>query len=112
MFSLFKKKKSAIPAHLDEALLKRTDGKELAYVTERIAEDGTVTEKVLGKIGRINTHDGIISISCNGTPLFSCTYDTAECGELMSLAGIIVKGVDRETGIHRTLVAYYQYYRK
>lgn len=108
----FKKKKSAVPAHLDEALLKRMDGKELAYVTERVTEDGTVTEKVLGKIGRINTHDGIIAISCDGTPLFSCEYATAECSELMSLAGVIVKGVDRHTNTHRTLVAYYQYYRK
>ncbi len=107
-----KKKKSTVPAHLDEALLKRMDGKELAYVTERIAEDGTVTEKVLGKIGRINTHDGVISISCDGTPLFSCDYATAECGELMSLAGVIVKGFDRYSQQHRTLVAYYQYYRK
>ena len=63
-----KKKRTGIPAHLDEALIKRMDGKELAYVTERVTEDGTVTEKVLGKIGRINTHDGAISISCDGTP--------------------------------------------
>ncbi len=111
MFSFFKKKKKPDARSGGDPLLQKIDGKELAYVTERVPEDGTVIEKVLGKIGRINAHDGIITIMCDGKYVFSCDSDTAECGELMSLAGVIIKGYDRENGNLRTVVAYYQYYR-
>ena len=109
----FRKKKKATATSGGDALLEKIDGKELAYVTERLPdESGTVTERVLGKIGRINAHGGLITVVCDGTPVFSCDSDTAEYGELMSLAGVIIKGVDRDSGNFRTVVAYYQYYRK
>lgn len=113
MFSFFKRSKKPSDTSGGDPLLRKIDGKELAYVTERIADDsGTVTERVLGKVGRINAHDGLITVVCNGTPLFSCNSDEAEYGELMSLAGVIIKGTDRDSGAFRTVVAYYQYYRK
>ncbi len=111
MFSFFKKKQKPNATSGGDLLLQKIDGKELAYVTERVPEDGTVMEKVLGKVGRINAHDGIITVMCDGKYVFSCESDTAEYGELMSLAGVIVKGYDRENGKLRTIVAYYQYYR-
>lgn len=112
MFGFIRKRKDT-PESASNALLKKIDGKELAYVTERLPdESGTVTERVLGKIGRINAHGGLIQIVCNGTPVFTCSSDDAEYGELMSLAGVIVKGTDRDSGTYRTVVAYYQYYRK
>lgn len=111
MFSFFKRKKKPDEVSGGDPLLQKIDGKELAYVTERVPEDGTVIEKVLGKVGRINAHGGVITIMCNGKYVFSCDSDTAEYGELMSLAGVIVKGIDRDSGALRTVVAYYQYYR-
>ena len=80
---------------------------------ERIRDDsGTVTERVLGKIGRINARPDIITVVCDGKPVFSCDTPSAEYGELMSLAGVIIKGVDRDSGEFRTVVAYYQYWNK
>lgn len=111
MFSFFKHKKKPDATSGGDPLLQKIDGKELAYVTERVPEEGTVIEKVLGKVGRINAHNGVITIMCNGKYVFSCDSDTAEYGELMSLAGVIVKGIDRDSGEMRTVVAYYQYYR-
>ena len=112
MFSLFRRKIKPSQTSGGDPLLQKMDGKELAYVTERIYdEDGNVTEYVLGKIGRINARHDIITIVCDGTPVFSCDTDTAEFGELMSLAGVIIKGTDRDSGKYRTVVAYYQYYR-
>lgn len=112
MFSFFRRKKKPTETSGGDPLLLKIDGKELAYVTERIRDDsGTVTERVLGKLGRINARPDIITVVCNGTPVFSCNTETAEYGELMSLAGVIIKGVDRDNGEFRTVVAYYQYYR-
>lgn len=113
MFSLFRKRNKPSETSGGDPLLQKIDGKELAYVTERLPDEfGSVTERVLGKVGRINAHGGLITVMCNGKEVFACDSDTAECGELMSLAGVIVKGIDRESGKHRTVVAYYQYYRK
>ncbi len=113
MFGLFRRKQKATETTGGDALLNKIDGKELAYVTERLPdESGTVIEKVLGKVGRINARDGLITIMCDGKTLFTCESASAEYGELMSLAGVIVKGIDRESEKQRTVVAYYQYYRK
>ena len=113
MFGFLKRKRKETLLSAGDALLQKIDGKELAYVTERIPdESGTVIEKVLGKVGRINARNGLITIMCDGKLLFSCDSATADFGELMSLAGVIVKGIDRETHVYRTVVAYYQYYRK
>ena len=113
MFSFFRKRNKPSELSGGDPLFEKIDGKELAYVTERLPDEfGSVTERVLGKVGRINAHDGVINVMCNGKDVFTCDSDTAECGELMSLAGVIVKGIDRESGQRRTIVAYYQYYRK
>ena len=58
MFSLFKRFRKPTETSGGDPLLQKIDGKELAYVTERIPdESGTVIERVLGKVGRINAHD-------------------------------------------------------
>ena len=113
MFSLFRRTQKVTEHSGGDPLLRKIDGKELAYVTERIRDDsGTVTERVLGKIGRINARSDIITVVCNGKPVFSCDTPSAEYGELMSLAGVIIKGCDRDSGEYRTVVAYYQYWNK
>lgn len=112
MFSWLRRRKKPSETSGGDPLLAKMDGKELAYVTERIRDDsGTVTERVLGKVGRINARPDLITVVCNGTPVFSCDTAGAEYGELMSLAGVIIKGTDRDSGNFRTVVAYYQYYR-
>ena len=39
-------------------------------------------------------------------------FDGADIGELMSMEGAVLKGVDIKTGKTRSIVAYYKYYRK
>ncbi len=113
MFSFFRRKHKPTDNSGGDPLLQKMDGKELAYVTERVRDDsGTVTERVLGKIGRLNARSDIITIVCDGKPVFSCDTNGAEYGELMSLAGVIIKGIDRDSGDFRTVVAYYQYWNK
>ncbi|MBE6763263.1 MAG: hypothetical protein E7553_02745 [Ruminococcaceae bacterium] len=113
MFSFFRRRQKPTDNSGGDPLLRKMDGKELAYVTERIRDDsGTVTERVLGKIGRLNARPDIITVVCDGTPVFSCDTAGAEYGELMSLAGVIIKGTDRDSGEYRTVVAYYQYWNK
>ena len=113
MFSFFRRRQKPTDNSGGDPLLHKMDGKELAYVTERIRDnDGNVTERVLGKIGRLNARTDIITVVCDGKPVFSCDTPNAEYGELMSLAGVIIKGTDRDSGKYRTVVAYYQYWNK
>ena len=105
MFSLFKKKKAD-----HKELYRRIDKKPLKYVTERDLE--TSVESVIGKEGRINIYGDEIAIYCDGTEVFRCKLDDADVGELMSMEGAVLKGVDLKTGKLRSLVAYYKYYRK
>ncbi len=112
MFSWFKKKVSAGKGDTD-AVISRMDGKELTYVTERMRdEDGNVTEIVIGKGGRVSTHTDLVTVVCDGTPVFTCYKSDAVCSDLMSLAGVIIQGVDRDLGLERTIVAYFQYHRR
>ena len=60
-----------------------------------------------------------ISVSVSYTHLdvykrqvFRCKLDGADIGELMSMEGAVLKGVDIKTGKTRSIVAYYKYYRK
>ena len=105
MFSFLKKKKAD-----DRELYRRIDKKPLKYVTERDLE--TYVESVIGKEGRINIYNDEIAIYCNGTEIFRCKLDGADIGELMSMEGAVLKGVDIKTGKTRSIVAYYKYYRK
>ncbi|MBQ9413940.1 MAG: hypothetical protein IJU16_02305 [Clostridia bacterium] len=107
----FKRRKATVSSGGD-SLLEKMNGKELAYVTLRAPDDsGTVTERVLGKHGRLTVTDGVIRVMCESRLLFVCDADAAKYGELMSLAGVVITGVDREDGCVKTIVAYYQYYR-
>lgn len=84
------------------------DNRKLQYVTERLP-DGEI---VVGKSGYINIRDGQMIIFCEGKNIFRSDVTKTDCADLMSLAGVIIKGFDFETGKDRTLVAYYLYYRK
>ena len=86
------------------ALLARIDGKAVKYVSRR--DPATGVESVIGREGRINTREGQIVIVCNGSEVFRCPASDTQCGELLSLDGVII----RTDG--QTVVAYYQYYRQ
>ena len=107
---LFRKRRQAEGA--DPHLLARMDGKEVKYVTRReLDESGSPVESVIGKEGRLNTQNDRIVVVCNGTEVFRCPVEGAKCGELLSLEGVVIQGVNAYTGAPDTIVAYYQYYR-
>ena len=91
-------------------LYKRIDKKPLKYVTERDLE--TYVESVIGRTGMVNIYQDEIAIYCDGKEVFRAKLDDSEIGELMSLEGLLVKGVDLHSGKLRNIVAYYKYYRK
>lgn len=83
-------------------------GKALKYVTE-ITDSGDV---VIGKDGDIVVKDGSLSVSCGGKLLFKCGEDEVTCGDLMSLDGVVITGLDFVSGTNRSIIAYFKYYRK
>ena len=90
-------------------LIARLDGRAVKYVTRRDPE--TAIESVIGRTGRINTKNGFITIVCDGTEVFRCSSDNAQCGELLSLEGVTIRASDEQTGGETIIVAYYKYYR-
>ena len=92
-------------------LIARLDGKGVRYVVRReLDEQGGPLETVLCKTGRINTKDGKIVIICDGAEVFRCSQEGAQCGELLSLGGVVIQCI-RSDGEPDTVVAYYTYYR-
>jgi len=105
-------RKSKEPADTVTEEQARFDGKLLSYVTKRVPEaDGSTSEIVVGKDGRICAVNSTISIICDGKTVFSAPADATTCGELMSHNGVIVKGVNELSGEFETLVAHFVYYR-
>lgn len=94
----------------DISALTHIDGQKVKYVTER-GSDG-VSESVIGRHGSVNiTKDGKLKVSC-GETVFSADAGSVRAALLMSLEGAVLSGYDESTGRERTVVVYFQYYRK
>lgn len=106
--SIFKSRMSKADRE-NTQLITRLDGRSVKYVARR--DTGDSVESVIGKTGRINTRNGSITIVCDGREVFRCNADDAQCGELLSLDGVVIRGIDVDTGRPSIVVAYYQYYR-
>jgi len=91
---------------LDKA--KSFDNMKVKYVTER-TEKG---ESVLGRNGYINVIGDRLSVCCEAEVVFECEAAELFCGELLNLGGVILTGFDEITQKERTVVCYYEYYRK
>lgn len=96
----------------DGGILGRIHGQPVRYAARREEDDtGTVVETVLGKDGRINVNEEDLVVMCNGHEVFRCRAQEASCSELLSLDGVVIKGINACTGLEDTVVAYYKYYR-
>ena len=84
------------------------NNRKVKYVTER-TEKG---ESVLGKEGYINVKDNVISVCCQAKVVFEAEAAETSCSELLSLGGVIFTGFDRIRQTERSVVCYYEYYRK
>ncbi len=91
---------------LDKA--KSFDNMKVKYVTER-AETG---ETVIGREGYINVIGEMLTVCCEAKVVFESEAAELFSGELLSLGGVIFTGFDRTVMRERTVVCYYEYYRK
>ena len=106
MCMFFRKKKTWDDGGTE--LYKRMDKRSLRYISETT----TGEEIIIGKGGFISvTGDEIAVFSRDGGEVFRCKTSTAKCGELLSLDGVRINGVDAE-GNRRSIIAHYTYYRK
>ncbi len=104
---LFKKKNT------NESLLKTFDGREVKYVTKRVAhDDGTVTYDIIGKAGRIAVVGDNIRIICGVIDVFTCPIVDSKYYLLMSGDGVTVEGQNSVSGQYDIVKEYYTYYRK
>jgi hypothetical protein len=98
-----KKKKAAYQAGLVHIA-----GQRVKYVTERGPDSA---ETVVGRRGSVNIVDGKLKVVC-GTEVFCADAEKVKAALLMSLEGAVLSGFDETAGRERTLVVYFQYYRK
>ena len=108
---LFWKNKKQKEHHIAvESVLERINKKSLVFVVERGNFNGA-SERVLGKNGAINVLEDVVVILCNGTEVFRCNKEGIKAGELMSGNGAMIEGIEPDTQIRRTVIAYYSYKR-
>lgn len=88
-------------------LAKRLNGKPLKCVCERI----NGVEEIIARDGAIVMDSGDIVIYGGTDPVFRADFMAVNAGELLSLEGLVVQGIDRLSGCDRSIVAYYKYWR-
>ncbi len=109
---LFSKNRIKKQQQEKEELLSRLDGRELHYVVRRNKGNGPA-EQVLGKGGRIMTASGQLRLMAGDVEVFVNDHpETVDCGELMSLNGVMFQGYNQLLDREDTVICYYAYYRK
>ena len=90
------------------------NGRRLRYVSERVPnpDTGAVEDVVIGKDGAIYVKNDELSVICGIKTLFRAYVPELTASDLMSLDGAVLTGLDLESGVERTVVAFYVYYRK
>ena len=101
-----RRKRAASPDPDSIALLRRISGKHVTSVTA-FGPDGV--EQVLGRDGAVNVAYDDVTIICNGSEVFRCRLETVTAGELISLNGARISGLDREGNRLSVLVHYSRY---
>ncbi|HCW05675.1 MAG TPA: hypothetical protein DGK91_14855 [Clostridium sp.] len=94
----------------NEERLRRTDGREVRYVTTRDGLD--YGESIIGKYGYIKIEDDIYRIICDDKVIFEHTLKGLFGSELLSLDGIILSYQDKTSKELVEVIAYYKYHRK
>ncbi len=90
-------------------MAKRLDGRHIKYITKRV--DGI--EEIIGREGHINILPcgDEIALVCGIETKFRGKIADTSMWELLSLEGLVLTGIDLETGEERSITAYYKYYR-
>jgi hypothetical protein len=91
-------------------LLRQIDGKLIEYCSER--DNVSYIETLLGKSGRINVASDEVVILCDAHEVFRGDISSVQGGEFLSHEGVTLSAIDKNTGVRRSIMAYYKYYRK
>ena len=84
-------------------------GQHIKYVTERIDD----VETVIGRNGGLNIRNEEFIVYASADVVFRCPLDEVQVSELLSKDGVVISGPDIEHGgAHRSIIAFYVYYRK
>ncbi|MBE6596752.1 MAG: hypothetical protein E7641_03680 [Ruminococcaceae bacterium] len=84
-------------------------GQHIKYVTERIGD----VETVIGRNGGLNIRNDEFIVYASADIIFRCPVDDLVASELLSKDGVVLSGPDLEHGgVHRSIIAFYVYYRK
>lgn len=89
-------------------LAKKLDGKSLRCVSERI----NGIEEIVARDGAILVKDGKLIVYGGSDIVFRGDILSLNAGELLSLEGVVIDGTDEISGISRSIVAYYKYWRE
>ncbi len=90
---------------MDIKMLRALDKKPVKYVTERDAEN--YREQKLGGEGAINVSDKELTVVCGGVNAFRGRLGEISAAELMNKSGLTIKGKDLDSGIEKSIIAYY-----
>lgn len=106
--SRFLPKDESSPAFRRE-MAKKLDGRHIKYVTVRV--EGV--EEIIGREGHINILPcgDEVAVVCGIESKFRGKIDDTAMWELLSLEGVVITGVDLDTGEEKSITAYYKYYR-
>lgn len=106
--SRFLPKDESSPAFRRE-MAKKLDGRHIKYVTVRV--EGI--EEIIGREGHINILPcgDEVAVVCGIESKFRGKIDGTAMWELLSLEGVVITGVDLDTGEKKSITAYYKYYR-
>ncbi len=105
---MFKRRKGSQSKKERNFVLERIDKKALKYVTQK---DENNTEIVLGKNGAVNIIEGEVVVAFEGSDSLRFKTDMVNVGELMSLDGFVLSGVETGSQKFMKIVGYYKYYR-
>lgn len=105
---MFKRKKDFQSKRERNLVLARIDKKALKYVTKK---DEDNTEIVLGKNGAVNVIEDEVVVAFEGSASLRFKVDGVNAGELMSLDGFVLSGVESGSQSFMKIVGYYKYYR-
>lgn len=97
----FKKNKYSMPTEKIRAL----DRRGIKYATER--DSDTYAETRAGENGAVNIENNEFMLVCGGKNIIRCDIGKVNISELMNLSGIVIKGLDKDTGREKSVIAYF-----
>lgn len=91
----------------NKSIIKKTNGRQIKYVTRRIDDGNGVRDTIIGKTGRIAVFEGFVKVICGTEDIFLCSEKECECNFLLSGNGITVRGHNLIIGKNDNIIVYF-----